>query len=210
MRQLILIGAFTVFSLFATAQEAKIDETFENITEIEVDVIFSNVNIEATDGNTVSVKGLIEWSNTKQDFEIITEVRGTTLHIEVDHPRNVKGNTSGNFDIKLPSLTDVKVNTISGNVKLNGVGQQSIKLNSISGNLNGDKLTGDVKATTISGNIYLSDIKGHVKTSSVSGNLKLSDVDGNLKGSSVSGDFRIENLKGNKEISTVSGSVRQN
>lgn len=210
MRQLLLIGLFTVISLLGTAQEAKIDETFENITDIEVDVIFSNINIEATDGNTVSVKGLIEWSNAKQDFEIITEVRGTTLHIEVDHPRNVKGNTSGNFDIKLPALTDVKVNTISGNVNAAGVGQQSIKLNSISGNLNGEKLTGDVKATTISGNIYLSDIKGHVKTSSISGNLKLIDVDGNLKGSSVSGDFRIENLKGNKEISTVSGSVRQN
>lgn len=210
MRQLFLIGLLATFIVTTKAQEVKVDETFENITDIEVDVIFSNVNIEATEGNQVSVKGIIEWSNDKQEYNIITEVRGTTLHIEVDHPRNVKGNTSGNFDIKLPALTDVKVNSISGNINLQGVGQQSVKINSISGNLNGEKLTGEIKATTVSGNVYLSDIKGHIKTSSVSGNFKLVDIDGNLKGSSVSGDFRIENLNGNKEISTVSGSVRQN
>lgn len=210
MRQLLLILGVLCVSAYAWSQGGKtsVDKTFENITDIEVNVVFSNVEIEAVEGNSVHVKGSLSWDRQKDEYEIVTRQSGTTLIVEVDHPRNSKGSARGNFTISMPAMSDADVNSVSGDIKISGIGQRKVKCNTVSGNVTAQKIGSDISANTVSGNIVLAGVKGNAKTNTVSGNAELSDIDGSLKGNSVSGNFRIVNLKGNREISTLSGSIR--
>lgn len=210
MKKLFLLIGIIGFSLVAMAQDRKVevDKTFENITEVEVNVVFSDVLIEQSSGNSVHVTGSVTWERDKDEYEIITRKSGTTLIVEVDHPRNSRGSASGKFYITMPAMTDADVNSVSGDIKVSGVGQRRVKCNTVSGDIVASKIGSDIYANTVSGDINLDGVKGNAKSNTVSGDAELSNIDGNLKGNSVSGDFRITNLKGNREISTLSGSIR--
>ena len=210
MKRLVTFIALLTFATFVFAQENKVEinKSFPNITEVIVDVVFCEVDIQSSENPDVSVQGYIKWEKEKYQYEFITKVTGTTLHVEVKHPRHSKGRTAGKLTLKMPAMTDIDVSSVSGNILASGVGQRYVKLNTVSGDIEASKIGSKVKASSVSGNIQLTAINGHVSTSTISGNQYLADVDGNLKGSSISGNFKIINLKGNREISTVSGSVR--
>lgn len=210
MKKLFLFIGIITFSVVAIAQDRKVevDKTFENITEVEVNVVFSDVVIEQATGSQVHVTGSVTWEREKEEYEITTRKSGTTLIVEVDHPRSSKGNASGHFYITMPAMTDADVNSVSGDIKVTGVGQRKVKCNTVSGDIVARKVGSDISANTVSGDISLDGVKGNARSNTVSGDAELANIDGNLKGNSVSGDFRITNLKGNREISTLSGSVR--
>lgn len=210
MRRLITFIALTAFATFVFAQEnqVEINKSFPNITEVIVDVVFCEVNIVASEEADVSVKGYIQWDKKSDQFQFETKVNGTTLYIDVKHPKKYRSRTSGNLSLVMPVMTDIDVSSVSGNIQASGVGQRYVKLSTVSGDIKATKIGSKVKASSVSGNIQLTNINGHVSTSTISGNQHLADVEGNLKGSSISGNFKITNLKGNREISTVSGSVR--
>ncbi len=210
MKQLTILISLTILSVFACAQSKKVevDKTFENITNVEVNVVFSDVVVEAAEGNTVHVTGSLSWTRERDEYEIVTRQSGTTLYVEVKHPRNSRGGANGQFHITMPAMTDVDVNSVSGDIKVSGVGQRKVKCNNVSGDIIAQKIGSDLSANTVSGDISMNGVKGNAKSNTVSGDAELANIDGNLKGNSVSGDFRITNLKGNREISTLSGSVR--
>jgi DUF4097 and DUF4098 domain-containing protein YvlB len=210
MKKLTILIAFISLSVGLLAQQKKVevDKTFENITNVEVNVVFSDVVVESAEGNSVHVTGSLSWDREKDEYEIKTHQSGTTLIIEVEHPRNSKGGASGHFHITMPAMTDVDINSVSGDIKVTGVGQRLVKCNTVSGDIITQKIGSDVSANTVSGDITMNEVKGNAKSNTVSGDAELTDIDGNFKGNSVSGDFRITNLKGNREINTLSGSVR--
>ncbi len=191
----------------AQNKSTAIDKTFENITEVEINVVFSDVIVKSVEGNTVSVKGTIKWDRDKDKYEIKTRQSGTILIVDVDHPQKAKGRVSGELYLTMPAMTDVNINSISGDIKISGVGQRKVKCNTVSGDITANKIGSDLHATNVSGNIELDDIKGSVKSNTISGNHTINNVDGNFKGSSISGNFRITNLKGSRDISTLSGNV---
>jgi len=204
-----LIGLLSiVIGVSAQTKSVSIDEKFENITHVEVNVIFSDVIVQAIESNTVSVKGTISWDRDKDEYEIKTRQSGTTLIVEVEHPRNVKGRATGKININMPAMTDIKINGVSGQILVHGVGQRLVQCNTVSGDIRAEKIGGNISANNVSGDIEFIEIKGNAKSNSVSGDVVLNGVDGNFKGNSVSGDFTIINLKGNREISTLSGSIR--
>lgn len=210
MKRLITFIAMTAFATFVFAQEnrVEINKSFPNITEVIVDVVFCNIDIQPSDDSNVIIKGYIEWNKKNDTFQFETKVKGTTLYVNVKHPKKFKSSTSGKISLTMPAMTDIDVSSVSGNILASGVGQRYVKLSTVSGDIEASKIGSKVKASSVSGNIQLTDINGHVSTSTISGNQHLADVSGNLKGSSISGNFKIINLKGNREISTVSGSVR--
>ncbi|MBK3516363.1 DUF4097 family beta strand repeat-containing protein [Carboxylicivirga marina] len=205
---LILIGLVGFTLTFAQDRKVEVDKKFKNITDVEINVVFSDVVIEQASGSGVHVTGSVTWSRDKDVYDIITRQSGTTLIVEVDHPRNSKGSASGQFYITMPAMTDADVNSVSGDIKVTGVGQRKVKCNTVSGDIVAHKIGSDVSANTVSGDIVLDGVKGSAKSNTVSGDAELLNIDGNLKGNSVSGSFRIVNLKGNREISTLSGSIR--
>ncbi len=210
MKQFTILIALIALSFGLQAQDRKVevDKTFDNITNVEVNVVFSDVTVEVAEGNTVHVTGSLTWDREKDEYEITTRQSGTTLIVEVKHPRNSKGSASGSFHITMPAMTDADINTVSGDIQVSGVGQRIVKCNTVSGDILAQKIGSDLSTNTVSGDITMKGVKGNAKSNTVSGDAELSDIDGNLKGNSVSGDFRITNLKGNREINTLSGSVR--
>ncbi len=210
MKQVLTLIALIAFTtgVFSQENRVEINKSFSDITEVIVDVVFCNIDIQASDSPDVSVKGLIQWDKKNDQFQFETKVQGTTLYVNVKHPKKYRSRTSGNLSLTMPAMTDLEASSVSGTIRATGVGQRSVKLTTVSGDIEASKIGSPVKATSISGNIQLNAIQGHVTTSTISGNQYLADVDGNLKGSSISGNFKIINLKGNREISTVSGSVR--
>jgi len=208
MQKYLFILVLLSASVFSYAQEVTINESFENITTVEINTVFSDIEIYASEGNKVTVDGYVHYSNANQKYEIKAVKKGTTLYVSVEHPKRSKGNASGKFTLHMPAMTDIDLNTVSGNVIIEGVGQKFVKFNTVSGDIMAEKIGSNLKGNTVSGDIEVKDIKGNLKLSSISGDMSITDVDGNFDGSSISGDFRIINLKGNRNISTISGSVR--
>ncbi|MBS2097740.1 DUF4097 family beta strand repeat-containing protein [Carboxylicivirga linearis] len=208
MQKFLFILILLSVGRYTSAQEVTINESFENITTVEINTIFSDIEIYESEGNKVTVDGYVRYSNSNQEYEIKAIKKGTTLYVSVEHPKRSKGNASGKFKLTMPAMTDVSLNTVSGNVIIQGVGQKFVKFNTVSGDVLAEKIGSNLKGNTVSGDIEVKDIKGNLKLSSISGDQSISDVDGNFDGSSISGDFRINNLKGNRNISTISGSVR--
>ncbi len=203
-----LIVLLTLSSVIFAQRSSSIDKSFENITNVEVNVVISDVVIQSAPGDVVHLKGNIEWERDKDEYQINTHVSGTTLVIEVKHPRSSKGKVSGKIDISVPKMTDADVNSVSGDINVTDIGQRKVKCNTVSGDIVAKKINSDISVNTVSGDILLDEIKGNAKSNTVSGDAELLNIDGNLKGNSVSGDFIISNLKGNREISTLSGSIR--
>lgn len=204
---------FTLSALILVASciaqtKTEVDKSFENITEVDVNVVCSDIFIEAVEGDVAHVKGSLSWNNEKDEYKIIAEQVGTKLLVEVKYPKRSKGNVEGHFMITLPKMTDADVNTVSGNIKVEGIGQRTVKCNTVSGDIEAISIQSNISCNTVSGDIEMTKIKGNAKSNTVSGDTELASVDGNFKGNSVSGDFSITNLKGNKEINTLSGTVR--
>nr|WP_321452228.1 DUF4097 family beta strand repeat-containing protein [uncultured Carboxylicivirga sp.] len=208
MQKVLLFALLMIIATLGKAQEVTINQSFDNVTDVVINTISSDIDITSTSGNSVQVEGYIRYSQAKEQYEIEAYMKGTTLYVSVKYPKRSRGNVSGKFNLTMPSMTDVDINTVSGNVVIKGIGQKMVKVNTVSGDLYAEKIGSDMKGSTVSGDIEITDIKGNLKLSSVSGDQSITDVDGNFNGSSISGDFRITNLKGNKNISTISGSVR--
>ncbi|WP_430810033.1 MULTISPECIES: hypothetical protein [unclassified Carboxylicivirga] len=201
------LSLFLGFSMLAKGQSISVDKQFENITNVEINVVFSDVHIEAGDGNTVHITGSIQAERNVEDYEITTKKQGTTLYLEVEHPRRTKGKVKGHFHLIMPSMTDVVINSVSGKQVVSGIGQRMVSCNTVSGNITANKIGSKLSINTVSGDYSVDGVRGDVKTNSVSGDGRLSNIDGNLKGNSVSGDFTISHLKGTREITTLAGNV---
>ncbi|MCU4165150.1 DUF4097 family beta strand repeat-containing protein [Carboxylicivirga caseinilyticus] len=208
MQKYLFITLLLSFSTLINAQEVTINESFENVTNVEVNTVFSDIEIVAIEGEAVTVDGYVRYSNPNQEYEIKAYKKGTTLYVTVEHPKRSKGNASGKFNIKMPAMTDVNINTVSAYVMVQGVGQKFVKINTVSGDILAEKIGSDMKGNTVSGDIEVKDLKGNLKLNTISGDMSISDVDGNFNGTSISGDFHIVNLKGDRSISTISGSIR--
>ncbi|TAJ12740.1 hypothetical protein DMA11_11535 [Marinilabiliaceae bacterium JC017] len=185
-----------------------VNKSFPDITQVEIKAFCLDVIIEPHDANEVKLDGFVEWDRSKEKYEIQTNVYGGKLVITVKHPHSTRGRVDGKLYLKMPALTDIDVESISGNINVTGIGKKYADFETISGDITAKKIGCSVEAESISGEISLENIAGDVETSTISGDQQFHNIDGDLNGSSISGDFTISDLKGNRKVSSVSGSIR--
>lgn len=182
----------------------KVDESFNNISNVEVEGSFCSVNIVGGAGNGVSLTGEITGSK-KYDVKIRHNVSGGTLRVWIDRPNSLR-NVRGKLELNVPTNTNVDVDNSSGSVYVSNLGQVIAKLKTSSGSIKAQKIDSDLNASASSGSISLADITGDVRSTTSSGGQKHAGIGGSLKAKASSGSIKVESVGGEAEVTTSSGS----
>lgn len=134
---------------------------------------------------------------------------GNDITIGERHNNDLYRNISIDYDISLPTSSNITATSGSGDVEIQNVGA-TLKAQTGSGNVNATGIQGTATLGTGSGNITLQQTgPGDVKAETGSGNIKLQGLAGALKASTGSGDIEAAGQPTSDwRLSTGSGSVR--
>lgn len=198
----ILSIAFLSFGSFAQHQVSK---SFNNVSSIDVDGFFCDVTIKVSTGNTVEFTGNVTSKEALEDLKIKYSQNGSELKIWLETPKRRSYSASGIFDLKIPSNTNVTVNTVSGDIIASNLDGKSIFLESVSGGIRSTNALSNINVESVSGGVLVQGVKGNLMAKTVSGSLDITDVAGSLNGSSVSGSVIVRNVNGSTRVSSTSG-----
>ncbi|MHA1194439.1 MAG: DUF4097 family beta strand repeat-containing protein [Promethearchaeota archaeon] len=210
-------------------EEISIDEvkTFNNIgklKEIYIHSVSSNVSVFSTEEEDVKIHfhGISAAESEKKLPELITNIEGSQLKIEIEYPKALFYNANLFLDVYVPQddvyvpqdyLENVSIDTVSADVDISNLDIKNIQCKTVSGELRIESLGSDhLTLKTTSGNINILDILGDLKIDSVSGNVNVEyevfAQDINIK--TISGKVKIglpENAEFYLKTNTVSGEV---
>jgi DUF4097 and DUF4098 domain-containing protein YvlB len=171
---------------------------------LDVSNVSGEVTIRGWDRPEVQVKGEI---GDEQKLEFSAD--GDRTRIEVHSERDPHNDDDADLDIRVPSTSRVRANTISANLHVTGMTGE-LELQSVSGDIDTEVFGADVTVQTISGSI---EVAGHHQTaemhlSVVSGDAWVRDIAGDLTARTISGDLNVRAGKLRRtRIDTTSGDV---
>ena len=191
-----------------------IDENRHVNADVRIDVsnIKGQVTVSGWDKSEVSITGTLGDGARK----LAVDGSADHLTIKVEPPdkqgwfswgaESRMGDTV--LDLKVPRNAQMKIEVVSADVALTGVGGRMLDVNSVSGKVRLESDAKEVEVDSVSGNIDLTGKaeRGHLET--VSGNIRARGLGGILKFETVSGDVDAENGD-YRELSagTVSGDI---
>lgn len=237
VKKFVMWLAIIMFASFATAgiilavtgnlsiAVEQIDEskTFntDEISEIYIDMVSTDINIIPTDEDEIRVHFYGEVStNRKREIPSLVAYRsGDELHIEIIQPKTILIGISiwrTKLDIYIPedSIEVLKADTISSDTSVNNLKVDEFDLGTVSGDFKGESLfASDLRLNSISGDISLKEYKGDIDINNISGDVVLEGgrQNDNIEVVTVSGDVYIEQEdSSNMNIRTISGGVEIN
>jgi len=185
----------------------QVDESFSNITTVTVIGVFCSVAVEPGSNSTVTLEGEIRATRKYEDLRIRYTKNGNTLEVEVEQPRNIIGQVKGFLILTMPVSTLLDVKTVSGSIKVNGVGRDNLDLEAVSGSIDASNIPCNASLKTVSGSIKASVIQGDLLAKSISGSINARDVEGIAELKSVSGSINAKSIMKEVNATSVSGSV---
>jgi hypothetical protein len=204
----------------ALASEATFDRTLSVSGPVELSVSTGSGNIHITRGagNQVHIFGRVKsgwggsnWGGNEQRVREIAahppiEQTGNIVRIGSRH-ENLH-NIAIDYEIQTPDNTFLDASSGSGNVTVDGVGENT-RLSTGSGNIHATGLRGGFKLDTGSGNIYAEQLgPGDVKAQTGSGNVELRNLRGGLRAGTGSGNIKASGAPASDwKLETGSGSV---
>lgn len=185
----------------------QVRESFTDVTTVTVKGIFCNVEMEPGNGSTVTLEGEIRATRKYEDLRIKFSKKGTSLEVWIEQPKNIIGQVKGFLNLTVPVSTIVKVENVSGSVKVTGIGKDELRLDAVSGSIAATNIPCKASLKTVSGSIKASVIDGDLIAKTVSGSLNVSDIKGRADLNSVSGSITAKSIMKEVDASSVSGSV---
>lgn len=208
---------------------ADIQQDFSEITSIEVDGAFLEVEYQGETGKQdVSMDAFLK-SNSDRRYEIIYNViDGTKLKIEVKTKSGILGNLkaegyvrltgpktmlldletgSGHVSAKDVVSTETMLQVGSGEIYAKNISSTIVTINSSSGNAYGEDIAAKVNALVSSGNLELKRVDGNVDAEGSSGEMKLSEINGTVDVTISSGKIELEKVKALGKASLSSGQL---
>jgi hypothetical protein len=216
MKHLFLAAAILgLAAIPALASEATFERTLTVNGQVELTVATGSGYIHLTRGagNQVHIYGNVRsgWGGSEERVKEIAarppiEQIGNIVRIGSHHEH--LNNISIDYDIQAPENALVDVGTGSGDIKVDGVGENA-KLNTGSGSIHATGLHGRFSVTTGSGSIYAEQTgSGDVNAETGSGSIELREVHGGLRAETGSGSIRVGGLPTSDwKLGTGSGSV---
>lgn len=222
----IFLLAALLASTFAATSQHQVKQSFTNVTEVEIEGIFCQINIDAANQNQVDFDGSLQPDGISDQFKILHQQSGSKLKVWVETPKKNSGKVTGTLTFKVPMATNVNVHNVSGNVNVNGLAGSTTQIHNVSGSIQAQNIQngmtcktvsgsittngigGNLNATSVSGSLNLNGIKGSVSASSTSGSVNAQTIDGDCTATSVSGSISVTNVKGNVTCSNTSGQVK--
>jgi len=212
-KTLAYVAASSLLISCINAQQTIVDQvdlSFDNITTVEVEGSFCQVNINAIEGHMVSFKGVIKASKAYDDLKIKYTEDNHVLKIWLEKPNMNWGNIDGKLELSLPIATNIMVDNSSGSVQLDGIQGGTVDLNASSGSISAKNIISSVNIKTSSGSQKIENIKGDIKSSASSGSINITEVKGSLSAQCSSGGIQMNNIQGDVNAKTTSGSIRGN
>ena len=215
MKPTLLASAMLLLAVAGSAAAGSpINETRKADANARIDVsnIKGAVTVSGWDRNEVAISGSLG-DGAKQ-----LAIDGSADHLVIKvQPPDKQGWFSWGadsrmgdtvLDLKVPRDAEMKIEVVSADVALTGVGGRMLDVNSVSGKVRLESDAKEVEVDSVSGNIDLTGKaeRGHLET--VSGNIRARGLGGILKFETVSGDVDAENGD-YRELSagTVSGDI---
>lgn len=216
------LAAVAVMAGSARAQE-RIDErrSTSPTGTVEVHNLAGSVRVTAWNRNEVAVSGTL--GQNAERVDVTNEGSRVVVRVVQGRGRNTRGTV---LEVRVPERKDLRVNTTSAAVSVNGVGGE-VEVHSVSGGIevrggprevttqsrSGDVTlevdTRRVDAGSVSGDISVGGrVSEGVSAASVSGEVRVTAPTGQVRASSVSGGVTVASMTGRAEVSSVSGDVR--
>lgn len=201
-------------------EEGHFDRTLTVNGAVNLDVQTGSGNIDVHPGasGTVEIHAKIHASGWHMGGDIEQRIHqieshppieqdGNTIRIGHSDDRDLYRNISISYDLTVPSQTQVRSASGSGDERIQGVSGPA-DASSGSGSLQLANIGGETHARSGSGDIEVTSIHGSVRATTGSGSIHATGVAGGFIGSSGSGDVRVEQTAaGSVEIGTGSGTV---
>lgn len=141
--------------------------------------------------------------------ELLFEVDGDEVLIEVRAPQHHGRHISSDLLIRVPEGSSLDISGVSADITIENVnGRQN--LDSVSGDIETSVYAADFTIETVSGDIDIEgdDKKTRSRANSVSGDIDMVNLDGEVEVSSVSGDLVLYDSKFEKaDVQTVNGDI---
>ena len=155
---------------------------------VEVSNTAGSVTVTAWPRNEIEVTGTLGDGVERLEFV----QNGKLTRVKVILPGRSSRDGSSSLVVKLPAASSLFVNTVSADVRSQGV-RGAQRLQSVSGDLSAEAGAEDVECKTVSGNVIVNGTgqRGLLTVTTVSGDATLSRVGGEVNGNTVSGDFTI-------------------
>ncbi|WP_430812519.1 MULTISPECIES: DUF4097 family beta strand repeat-containing protein [unclassified Carboxylicivirga] len=195
-----------VFSAGIEAQEVidQVDETFTNISAVEIEGSFCAVDIMGSSDREVQLSGEIS-GPSKYDVKIRHHIMGGTLRVWIDRPNSLR-NVKGKLSLYVPKKTNIEVDNSSGSISVKDIVGAMVKLEASSGSIKAVNINSDISAEASSGSISLSEISGDARAATTSGGQRHEAIGGSLKVKSSSGSIKVSEVEGETDITSTSGS----
>ncbi len=203
----------------AAASEGSFQRALQVTGPVHLDLSTGSGNVEVRTGNSdqVRVTGHIrasEWFGGNVDEKIKRleanppiQQSGNDIRIgHVDDPE-LRHNISISYEVIVPAETDLRVQTGSGDQKVEGI-RGPLDVNSGSGGLKISSIGDRVHAETGSGDIDINRVKGNVHAKTGSGSIDASEIAGAFEANSGSGHITLQQTApGSVRVDTGSGGM---
>jgi len=155
---------------------------------VEVSNTAGSVVVTGWPRNEIEVTGTLGEGVERLEFV----QSGKVTRVKVILPNRSSRVESTSLVVKVPSASSLAVNTVSADVRSQGV-RGSQRLQSVSGDIDTEAAAEDVECKTVSGNVAVhgSGQKGLLTVTTVSGDANVARVGGEVNGNTVSGNFTI-------------------
>ncbi len=195
---------------FANSQDLadQVQESFTDINTVIVKGVFCDVEVSPGSNSTVTLDGEIRATRQYEDLRIKYTKTGNTLDVWIEKPRNIIGQVKGFINLTVPVATLLRVENVSGSVKVEGVGRDELILDAVSGSISVINIPCKASLKSVSGSIMASVVDGDLDVKTVSGSVNVSEIKGSAELNSVSGSVNARSIMKGVDASSVSGSVK--
>lgn len=200
MKHLLLaVAALAFAALPAFAAEATFERNLSVNGRVELTISTGSGYIHLTRGsdNQVHILGRVRsnWgsSNDERVHEIASNppIEQTGNIVRIGNHHETFHNISIDYDIQAPANSFLEAGSGSGDIKIDGVGDNS-KISTGSGSIHATGLHGGFTLNTGSGNIYADQTgEGDVKAQTGSGSIELRNINGGLHAGTGSGGIKV-------------------
>ncbi|MCX7789227.1 MAG: DUF4097 domain-containing protein [Chloroflexaceae bacterium] len=129
-----------------------------------------------------------------QRLEVVTEVQGDTLVIDVRHgnglTRFLGRAPSALLRVAVPASTPVEATVVGGDIVVTGV-QGDLTLQTVSGDVRAEGVSGDLRVSSTSGDVRIREHRGPLVVNTTSGKISAEGVMNGARLSTVSGDIEL-------------------
>jgi DUF4097 and DUF4098 domain-containing protein YvlB len=203
----------------AAIAEGSFQRTLQVTGPVHMELTTGSGNVQVRTGNSteVQVTGRIratEWfeGNVQEKIKRLEanppiQQSGNTIRVgHIDNP-DLRRNISISYEVIVPAETDLRVESGSGNQRVEGI-RGPLQVSAGSGGLNISAIGDRVRAETGSGDIQIDRVQGNVRAKTGSGSIRADEIAGAFEADTGSGHITLQQTApGSVRVDTGSGGM---